>query len=141
MTDTSFIRRFPVPTPLPKHRKILVPIETLMHYDYVRESITITSAPWTMERRRRTMFGAHNILIAYCVLRYVAPYTYEVGIWLLKTCDRPLNPNGAYQLAPSMINDDKFRRLNPAEAVPPGRVLEFFPEHVNTRKNADSELQ
>ena len=130
MTSTGISYGNIVSTNFTRHRKVFVPLEQLMSFDYVRETSLCTSNPKvTIERRRRPLFGEqHNGLIGYAVVGKIYPYLYNTLIWWHKRHDRDIQPEGPYQLSPHMINDPSYKHAGPCEAVAPSRVLEFFPE-------------
>ena len=114
-----------------RHRKLFVSVERLMSFDYVRESqLYIDNPSLRIGKRKRPLFGEqHGSLIAYAVIGRAMPYIFSCLIWWHKKHDRDVQPDGVYRLSEPFKNNPKYRHWGPCEAVPPGRVLEFFPEY------------
>ena len=112
------------------HRRLNVPIDRLLSFDYVRETLQITDNPLIrVGKKKKPIFGEqHGPIIGYAVVGRHMPYLFNVLIWWHKHHDRDVQPEGPYQLSPEHRNDPYWKRWGPCEAVSPARVLEFFPE-------------
>lgn len=114
-----------------RHRKLFVPLERLLSFDYVRENLYHCSNPvMEVEKKRRPIFGEqHGGIIAYATVGRLQAHLFTCLVWWHKPHDRDVQPNGVYGLSPEHKNDPAFKHWGPCEAVAPSRVLEFFPEY------------
>jgi hypothetical protein len=112
-----------------RHRKLNVPVSVLMSYDYVRATLFGTCNPYQVGKRKKPLFGEqHGQLIGYATVARDGRHAFTVLIWWHKHHDRDIEPDGVYRLPPERRKEDRWRHWGPSEAVPPSRVLEFFPE-------------
>jgi len=95
--------------------KIIVPIDELMSYRYVRE-MRITDTVRHFTRRGRNPWQNEYKILAVKEICTERPNQLMI-VWYLKIYDADVDPSDVYGGGHA-----------PAEAVPPERVLQFFPE-------------